>query len=90
MGKSIELYQRKDGTWNVYDNTYDIIIHCESTDEQLETEKMIQKGQKSLELWHTFIEKLAEKCNGSTTAAEWNIHRKAIELIKAELEEKIG
>lgn len=90
MGKSIELYQREDGKWDIYDDTYDITIHCESTEEQLETEKMIQKGQKSLELWHTFIEKLAEKCNGSTSAAEWNIYRKAIELIKAELEEKIG
>lgn len=90
MGKSIELYQREDGKWDIYDDTYDLTIHCESEEERSEVEKMIQKGQKSLELWHTFIEKLAEKCNGSTTAAEWNIHRKAIELIKAELEEKIG
>lgn len=90
MEKSIELYQREDGTWDIYDDTYDIIIHCESVEEQSEAVERIQKGQKSLELWHTFIEKLAEKCNGSTSAAEWNIHRKAIELIKAELEEKIG
>ena len=90
MGESINIYRRKDGTWDVYDDTYDIIIHCESAEEQSETEKRIQKGQKSLELWHTFIEKLAEKCNESTSAAEWNIHRKAIELIKTELEEEIG
>jgi hypothetical protein len=27
---TIELYQNKDGYWDIYDDTYDITIHCES------------------------------------------------------------
>lgn len=90
MEKSIELYQREDGKWDIYDDTYDLTIHCGSEEELSEVMKMIQKGQKSLELWHTFIEKLAEKCNKAVTAEEWTVYRKGIELIKNELEEKIG
>lgn len=90
MEKSIEIYQREDGKWDIYDDTYDITVHCESKEEQSEAENRIRRGQKSLELWHTFIEKLAEKCNGAVTAAEWTVYRKGIELIKNELEEKIG
>jgi len=47
-------------------------------------------GIRSMELWDGFIERLAAKCNESSSAAEWNIHRKAIELIKKEFDEKIG
>lgn len=49
-----------------------------------------QMGIKSLTLWDEFIERLAEKCNNSGCAAEWNIYRKGIELIKAEFDERIG
>ena len=45
---------------------------------------------KSLELWDSFIERLAEKCNGAVTPAEWTVNRKAIELIKSEFDEAIG
>jgi hypothetical protein len=30
---TIELYQNKDGYWDIYDDTYDITIHCESEKE---------------------------------------------------------
>lgn len=30
----IELYQKPDGTFDIYDDTYDITIHCESQEEQ--------------------------------------------------------
>ncbi len=33
MKKPIELYQNKDGYWDIYDDTYDITIHCESEEE---------------------------------------------------------
>lgn len=33
MKKPIELYQNKDGYWDIYDDTYDITIHCESEKE---------------------------------------------------------
>lgn len=29
----IELYQKPDGTFDIYDDTYDITIHCESEKE---------------------------------------------------------
>lgn len=46
-------------------------------------------AERSLRLWDDFIERLAEKCNNATTQNEWNTYRKAIELIKAEFDEKI-
>jgi hypothetical protein len=33
MKKPIELYQNKDGYWDIYDDTYDITIHCASEEE---------------------------------------------------------
>jgi hypothetical protein len=50
----------------------------------------LQTAEVSLRLWDSFIEKLAEKCNESMSAAEWMTFRKAIEIIKAEFDEKIG
>lgn len=32
--KELVLFCRKDGKWAVYDDTYDITIHCESKQEQ--------------------------------------------------------
>jgi hypothetical protein len=31
--KPIELYKNKEGYWDIYDDTYDITIHCESAQE---------------------------------------------------------
>jgi hypothetical protein len=41
--KKIELYQKKDGFWDIYDDTYDITIHCESEEEQKEVVKKLTK-----------------------------------------------
>lgn len=37
MSKELVLFCQSDGKWAVYDNTYDITIHCESKQEQDET-----------------------------------------------------
>lgn len=50
----------------------------------------LKTAYKSLTLWDDFIAKLADKCNSAVTPTEWQIHRKSIELIKKEFEEKIG
>lgn len=50
----------------------------------------LEKAIKSLNLWGTFIEKLADRCNSATVFKEWDISRKSIELIKDELEEAIN
>lgn len=55
-----------------------------------EFNEALQTAAASLKLWDGFIEKLAEKCNGAMTKAEWDASRKGIELIKKEFEEKIG
>lgn len=34
MSDVMELIQNKDGTFGAYDDTYDIVIHCETEDEQ--------------------------------------------------------
>lgn len=34
MSDTMELIQNEDGTFSAYDDTYDIVIHCESEEEQ--------------------------------------------------------
>lgn len=34
MSDAMELIQNKDGTFSTYDDTYDIVIHCETEEEQ--------------------------------------------------------
>ncbi len=34
MSDAMELVQNKDGTFSAYDDTYDIVIHCETEEEQ--------------------------------------------------------
>lgn len=34
MSDVMELIQNEDGTFSAYDDTYDIVIHCETEDEQ--------------------------------------------------------
>ena len=42
--KELVLFCQPDGTWAVYDNTYDITIHCESKQEQDEAMAMLRKA----------------------------------------------
>lgn len=44
MKKPIEMFQKQDGTWDIYDDTYDITIHCESEEEQKKAEERIMKS----------------------------------------------
>ena len=37
----IEIYQKPDGTFDRYDDTYDITIHCASQEEQEEVKKAL-------------------------------------------------
>ena len=69
--------------------------HClemakNGSDEWKKDVQAIGIAAKSVALWDSFIERLAERCNESRTSLEWNTYRKAIELIKAEFDEKIG
>ena len=41
--KELVLFCQSDGTWAVYDNTYDITIHCESKQEQDEAMAMLRR-----------------------------------------------
>lgn len=41
MKDVIELYQKPDGTFDIYDDTYDITIHCTSQEEQEKAEKAL-------------------------------------------------
>lgn len=34
MSDAMGLIQNEDGTFSAYDDTYDIVIHCESEEEQ--------------------------------------------------------
>ena len=34
MSDTMELIQNEDGTFSAYDDTYDIVIHCETEEEQ--------------------------------------------------------
>lgn len=40
MSDGMTLVQSEDGTFSIYDDTYDIVIHCESKEEQ---EKVIER-----------------------------------------------
>lgn len=34
MSDAMELIQNEDGTFSAYDDTYDVVIHCETEEEQ--------------------------------------------------------
>lgn len=34
MSDEMKIVQNDDGKWSLYDDTYDIVIHCESAEEQ--------------------------------------------------------
>lgn len=42
--KELVLFCREDGKWAVYDDTYDITIHCESQQEQDDAVKMLERA----------------------------------------------
>lgn len=42
--KELVLFCREDGKWAVYDDTYDITIHCESKQEQDKAMELLRKA----------------------------------------------
>lgn len=42
--KELVLFCKSDGKWAVYDDTYDITIHCESQQEQDKTMELLRKA----------------------------------------------
>lgn len=42
--KELVLFCREDGKWAVYDDTYDITIHCESQQEQDKAMELLRKA----------------------------------------------
>lgn len=55
MSDAMELIQNKDGTFSAYDDTYDVVIHCKSEDEQ----KKVIEHLKSIS-WIPVSERLPE------------------------------
>lgn len=55
MSDVMELIQNEDGTFSTYDDTYDIVIHCKSEDEQ---KKVIERLSTD---WIPVSERLPEK-----------------------------
>lgn len=48
--KKLVLFCRADGKWAVYDDTYDITIHCESKQEQDKTMELLRKVNRDARL----------------------------------------
>lgn len=57
MSDVMEFVQNEDGTFSAYDDTYDIVIHCKSEDEQ---KKVIERLSTD---WIPVSERLPEKHN---------------------------
>ena len=55
MSDAMKLIQNEDGTFNTYDGTYDIVIHCETEEEQ---KKVIERLSTD---WIPVSERLPEK-----------------------------
>lgn len=55
MSDAMKLVQKEDGTFSAYDDTYDIVIHCESEEEQ---KKVIERLESTN--WIPVSERLPE------------------------------
>lgn len=57
MSDVMELIQNEDGTFSAYDDTYDVVIHCETEEEQKEVIERLKATN-----WIPVDEKLPEEC----------------------------
>ena len=57
MSDVMEFVQNEDGTFSAYDDTYDIVIHCETENEQ---KKVIERLESTN--WIPVSERLPEEC----------------------------
>lgn len=58
MSKELVLFCNEDGKWELYDDTYDITIHCKSQQEQDEAMKLL----------HTVNQAVAISANNAANA----------------------
>lgn len=61
MSDEITIIQNEDGSFSEYDDTYDIVIHCESEDER---EKVIESLKSRM--WIPVSERLPEESDYET------------------------
>lgn len=60
----IKLIMQDDGTFKVYDDTYDITIHCESKEEQDKVEEILNQKSISKEVYNKIITEMRSRLNG--------------------------
>ena len=56
MSDEMMLVQNKDGTFSAYDDTYDVVIHCETEEEQKEVIERLKATN-----WIPVTERLPEE-----------------------------
>lgn len=67
MSDGMTVVQNEDGTFSAYDDTYDIVIHCETEEEQ---KKVIERLESTN--WIPASERLPEKHKAVITTVKYN------------------
>lgn len=60
----IKVIMQDDGTFKVYDDTYDITIHCESKEEQDKVEEILNQKSISKEVFNKIIAEMRSRLDG--------------------------
>lgn len=60
MSDGITIMQNEDGSFRKYDDTYDIVIHCESEEEQKKAIELINQSLKKSNGWIPVSDRLPE------------------------------
>lgn len=66
----IKAIMQDDGTFKVYDDTYDIIIHCQSLEEQEKVEKILSKQYVSIDTINKIITQINSRLDGVNIALD--------------------
>lgn len=77
MENATKIYRNKDGKWDVYHDEYDIIIHCESLEEQEKAKEMLKKLNEMR--WIPVSERLPEE-SGNYMTCIYNEERDGYKL----------
>lgn len=75
MSDGITIMQNEDGSFSEYDDTYDIVIHCETEEEQEKTIALIKSR-----MWIPVSEGLPEESLNSVIG--WDEYRKRCVFIQ--------
>ena len=70
----IKLYQKPDGTFDIYDDTYDITIHCESAQEMNDVVQDIKSRVPLKEIEKAYESILDVSENGYVDIEEIKVH----------------